>query len=259
MGGFYRHPTLMIARMTFLEARHNKVLHIAGLFAAALIFFSLFMGQVSLFQNEKVVKDAGLACISFLGVFIAIFLGVNSLYQDLEKRTIYTIISKPITRPEIMFGKFVGMCFVLTAVVVSMTIYLYLITSFMESKVDWYLLPAIGLMLIELFVVAAIAVFFSSFSSPFLSGFFSAGVFLVGRLAYELGQFGERSRNEVFRFFATGVRKVLDFEGFNLRTHAVHKLPIYVEDFWYPAAYGFFLILLLLLASYFVFSRRDFK
>jgi ABC-type transport system involved in multi-copper enzyme maturation permease subunit len=249
----------IIAANAYREARHNKVLHIAGGFAAALILFSLFMGEVSLYQNEKVVKDVGLGCISIFGVFVAIYLGVNTLYRELERRTIYTIVSKPVSRVEILIGKYLGMVWVLTSVVGTMTIYLYLVTSFLESSVDWALLPAIGLILVELWVVAAIAVFFSSFSTPFLSGFFTVGLFLVGRVTYLLGDFGERSKNIVFRYFATGIQKVFDLHSFDLRTHVVHKLPVYSEDFWWPVAYGSFMIGLLLVFSILPFQKRDFK
>lgn len=249
----------IIATNTYGEARHNKVLHIAGGFAAALILFSLFMGEVSLYQNDKVVKDVGLACISIFGVFVAVFLGVNSLYRELERRTIYTIISKPVSRTEILIGKFIGMALVLTSVVAMMTIFLYLITAFLESSVDFALLPAIGLILVELWVVAAFAIFFSSFSTPFLSGFFTIGLFLVGRVTYMLSEFGERSKNLVFKYFAAGLQKTIDFHSFDIRTHVVHKLPVYAEDFWWPTLYGLILVALLIVFSVIYFQRRDFK
>jgi ABC-type transport system involved in multi-copper enzyme maturation permease subunit len=248
-----------IASNAYLEARHSRVLYIATLFAAVLILFSLFLGEVSLFQNEKVIKDMGLAAISILGVFVAIYLGVNSLYQDMEKRTIYTVMAKPVTRSEILFGKYLGMVWVLTSVVVMMTTYLYLVTAFVESKVDWALLPAVFLILTELWIVAAVAIFFSSFASPFLSGFFTFGVFVTGRLSRELADFGERSKNIFFKFFATGVQKAFDLEAFDLRSAVVHKLPVYAEDVWLPFAYALVLILLLLLLSNAFFMKRDFK
>lgn len=248
-----------IALNAYFEARHNKVLHIALGFAACLILFSIFMGEVSLYQNEKVVKDVGLASISLLGIFVAVFLGVNSLYRELERRTIYSIVSKPIHRHEVLLGKFLGMALVLASVVLMMTVYLYMVTSFFEHYVDWGLMPAVGLILVELLVVAAMAVFFSSFSTPFLSGFFTIGLVLIGRVTHELGQFGARSENPLFRWFAMGVQKIYDLESFDLRTEVVHKLPVYAEDFWLPVAYGFCMIALLLTASVVFFRRRDFK
>ncbi len=256
---FFGRAMFSIAKSTYLEARHNRVLHLASLFAIILILFSLFLGEVSLFQNEKIVKDIGLASISLLGIFVAIFLGVNSLYKELERRTIYSIISKPITRTEIIFGKFLGMLTVIGSIVLMMTIFLYLVTAFLESSVDISLMPAIGLIFFELVIVAAISVFYSSFSSPFLSAFFATGTIIVGRVARDLGDFGERSKNPVFKFFATSVQKVFDLEAFNLRTVAVHKLPIYYSDFWLPVAYSLIAATLLLVISNWIFSRRDFK
>lgn len=250
---------LIIAGNVFLDARHNKVLHIAGGFAAILILFSFFMGEVSLYQNIKVVKDIGMATISIFGVFVAIFLGVNSLYKELQYRTIYTIVSKPVQRFEILLGKYIGMMAVLAAVVSLMTVYLYAILLFLESHFDVSLIPAIALILAEVWIVAAIAVLFSSFSTPFLSGFFTAGLFLVGRISHELGQFGERSKNELFKFFATHLQKIYDLEAFNLRTEVVHQLPVYRGDFFYPLSYAFFSILLLLACAFFFFHKRDLK
>jgi ABC-type transport system involved in multi-copper enzyme maturation permease subunit len=249
----------VIAINTFMEARHNKVLFIAIGFAAALIVFSLFMGEVSLYQNEKVVKDVGMACISLLGVFVAIFMGVNSLYKELEQRTIYAIVSKPLHRHQFLVGKFLGMSLVLTFIVIMMTCFLYFVTSLMELSFDFALLPAIALILLELLVVGAMAIFFSSFSTPFLSGLFTGSAFLIGRITYELGQFGMRSKNELFKFFATNLQSVYDLEVFNLRDQAVHKIPIYAEDFWYPVVYGACLITILLTISIFLFRKRDFK
>lgn len=248
-----------IAKNTYLEARHNRVLHIAAGFAAVLILFSLFLGEVSLYQNDKVVKDIGLASISLLGVFTAVFLGVNSLYKELERRTIYSIVSKPIYRRDVLIGKFLGMALVLALVVILMTLYLFLITALMESSVDMGLLPAVGLIWVELLVVAAIAIFFSSFSTPFLSGFFTIGLFLIGRVSHLLADFGSRSRNHLFKYFSSGVQKAFDLSVFNLRDEVVHKLPIYREDFWYPVLYAAALVALLLWISIWSFERRDFK
>ena len=250
----------MIAWNSFWEARHNKVLYVALAFAAGLIIFSLFMGEVSLYQNEKVVKDMGMAAISVLGVFIAVFLGVNGLYRDLERRTIYTLISKPIDRYQIILGKLLGMVVVLSVVVIAMTIFLYGLLLYVEKgTVDLALLPAIFLIFVELVIVASIAVFFSSFSTPFLSGFFTVGFFIVGRVSFELGQFGERSKSPLFKLFATKVQEVFDLHCFNLRTEAINKLPIFREDILYPLSYAFVLCLILFLLSMVAFSRRDFK
>lgn len=252
-------PIVVIAANAFQEARTNKVLHIAGIFSALLIIFSYFLGEVSLYQNLKVVKDVGMASISLFGLFVAIFLGATSLYREVELRTIYTIASKPVSRAQILLGKFVGMLAVLTSIVFLMTVFLFLITFTLEYRIDFGLLPAIALILLELWIAAAMAVLFSSFSGPFLTGFFTFGGIAVGRVAFELGQFGERSDNPIFKYFAIGVQKVFDLEAFNLRTEVVHQLPIYSKDIYLPLIYALFVISLLLGIAYLSFRKRDFK
>lgn len=254
-----RSHTLLIAWNTFQEARHNKVLYIALGFAAALVIFSIFLGEVSLHQQIKVVKDTGMAAISLLGVFVAIYMGATSLYRELQMRTIYTIISKPIKRIEILIGKYLGMLLTLAVVVILMSAFLYLVTFFEEQTVDWKLIPAIFLIYVELAIVAAMAVLFSSFSSPFMTGVFTAGLFIVGRVTHELGQFGERSESELFRLVATSAQKVFDLEAFDIRARVVHDFPVYREDVIYALIYAFFLIALFLGISIIAFNRRDLK
>jgi len=253
------HAVFILAKNVFDDARHSRVLYIAFGFAVTLILFSYFLGQVSLNQDIKVVKDLGLATISLLGVFVAIYLSVNTLFQEVKHRTIYTIISKPLRRHEVVIGKFLGMALVLLVVVALMSFVLYLVIGIQEFSFDYRLFPALFLIYIEMLIVASFGLVFSSFSSPFLSGFFTFGIFLIGRVSFELGQFGARSKNELFKFFATGIQKTFDLAGFNLRSEVVHGLPIYREDILFPVAYAAALILVCMLISAMAFERRDFK
>lgn len=249
-----------MSQNTFREAKHNKVIYIAGFFAAAIIVFSFFMGEVSLYQNEKVVKDVGLAAISLFGLFVAIYLGVTTLHRELEKRTIYTLVSKPLSRAQILLGRYFGMLFVLFVVVLIMFLYLELVIIVMlNGTVTTGLLPAIFLIYVELSIVAAMATLFSSFSTPFLSGFFTFGFYLVGQITSELGQFGERSENPFFKWIATTIQKIYDLEAFDLTTRVAHGLPVYAQDVWIPFANAICMIGVLLIVSIYFFNRRDFK
>jgi len=253
------HVIFILAKNVFDEARHSRVLYIAFGFAVALILFSYFLGQVSLNQNIKVVKDLGMATISLLGVFVAIYLSVNTLFQEVKNRTIYTVISKPLRRFEVVIGKFLGMALVLLAVVALMSSILYFVIGIQEFSIDLMLLPALFLIFVEMLIIGSFGLVFSSFSSPFLSGFFTFGIFLIGRVSYTLGQFGERSKSELFKVFASGIQKVFDLAPFNLRTEVVHGLPVYREDVLFPVAYAVALILVCLVISAMAFERRDFK
>jgi len=253
------HAIFILAKNVFDDARHSRVLYIAFGFAVALILFSYFLGQISLNQNIKVVKDLGMATISLMGIFVAVYLSVNTLFQEVKHRTIYTVISKPLRRYEVVLGKFLGMAWVLLAVVALMSLILYFVIGIQEFTFDYQLLPALFLIYLEMLIIAAFGLVFSSFSSPFLSGFFTFGIFLIGRVSYALGQFGERSKSAVFKFFATGIQKVFDLAAFDLRGEVVHGLPIYREDILYPLAYAAALILVCMVISAMAFERRDFK
>lgn len=253
------HPAIVIAKNTIDEARHNKILYIALLFFLFLILFSRMMGEVSINQQVKVLKDVGLATISIFSVFVAIITSVTSLHRDLNQKTIYAILPKPISRTDIIVGKFIGLCLTVLIVIVGMSSFLYLILFVSEQTIDFQLIPAIFLTYIETCIVVAIGLLFSSFSTPFLSGLFTMGLFLVGRISFELAQFGERSKNPLFKFFAEKVRAVYDLEAFNLRTEAAYHLPIYREDLLYPFFYAVFLVGVLVFASIILFRKRDFK
>jgi ABC-type transport system involved in multi-copper enzyme maturation permease subunit len=172
---------LAIARNTFREAARNKVLYSLLFFAILLILSALALGELSLHEEVRMTRDVGLFGIDLFSVLIAIFVGVNLLYKELDLKTVYTILPKPIARWEFVLGKFLGMMITLTIQIVVMGLVLVLTTWLQGGKVDANLAKALWLLLMNVTIVTAIAMLFSSFSSPFLSGFFSLGVFVVGR------------------------------------------------------------------------------
>ena len=176
----------VIALNTFREAIRNKILYILLFVALGLIFSSLVLGKLSLDQSVRVIKDVGLGAISLFGVVIAIFIGINLLYQELDRKTLYTILVRPIARFQFVLGKYFGMILVLILMTFVMGAVLLGLLHLNDAPPDGPLLTAILLSFCELTVVVAVAVFFSAFSSPFLSGAFTFGIFVLGRLKGEL-------------------------------------------------------------------------
>ncbi|MBM4320275.1 MAG: ABC transporter permease, partial [Deltaproteobacteria bacterium] len=179
-------PIWVIADNTFREAIRNKILYILLLVALGLIASSVFFGKLSLDQSVRVVIDFGMGTISFFGVVIAIFIGVNLLYQELDRKTLYTVLVRPIARAQFVLGKYLGMLLTLTVMTVVMSLVLVLLLLANEQTPHLPLLQAIYLSFVELTIVVAVAVFFSAFSTPFLSGAFTFGIFLLGRLKADL-------------------------------------------------------------------------
>lgn len=178
-----------IALNTFREATRNRVLYVLVLFAIGLMGFSIVLGQLSLHEEVRVIKDIGLAGISLVGLVIALFLGVNLLSKELDRKTVFFVIPKPLHRHEFLLGKFVGLAVTLVVLVAVMAVTLALVIASEGGHQDVALLRAELLVLLELLLVTAVALLFSSFSSPYLSAMFTASLWVIGRNSAELRAF----------------------------------------------------------------------
>ncbi|PRQ02252.1 ABC-2 family transporter protein [Enhygromyxa salina] len=180
-----------IALNTFREAVRNKVLAILVMFAVALMAFSLVLGQLSLHEEIRIIKDLGLAGISIFGVVIALFLGVNLLSKELERKTVYAIIPKPLHRHEFLLGKYLGLVVTMTALVVLMSVVLWGFLVAQGGHHGVIMVRAEILILLELLLLMAVAMLFSSFSSPWLSAMFAGALWVIGRNTAELEAFAQ--------------------------------------------------------------------
>lgn len=178
-----------IALNTFREAVRNKVLAILVLFAVALMAFSLVLGQLSLHEEVRIIKDLGLAGISIFGVIIALFLGVNLLSKELDRKTVYAIIPKPLHRWEFLLGKYLGLVVTMTALIVLMSLVLAGFLAVQEGRHGVAMIRAEILIWLELLLLMAVAMLFSSFSSPWLSAMFAGALWVIGRNTAELEAF----------------------------------------------------------------------
>src|SRR4051794_5602107 len=163
------------------------------MFAVLLIAASYLLGQLTAGQDVKIIKDLGLASISIFGLLIAVFIGIGLVWKEVEKRSIYTLLSKPMRRSEFVVGKYVGLVLTLAINVIVMTAAFYAVVGYMgwqapenvraawaSPAADPAMLKAIALIMIELMLVTAIALFFSTFSTPFLSALLTMGIWVIG-------------------------------------------------------------------------------
>jgi ABC-type transport system involved in multi-copper enzyme maturation permease subunit len=248
-----------IAANTFREAIRNKVLYSLVFFALVMIFSSAILGQLSLHEEVKLVKDFGLTCISGFGVLIAIFIGVNLVYKELERRTVFVLMPKPIRRYEFILGKYLGIGGTLAVLVVVMTGFLYLLLATYDEPFDATLGKAILLIYMEILVMTAVAVLFSSFSSPFLSGFFTLGVFVLGRLSVDLRGLTAKVQSVALDYLIVGISRILpNLEGFNISGKVVHKAYVSWSYVGYSLGYGLLYVSIVLLIATLLFNRRDF-
>src|SRR6266704_7187423 len=178
-----------IARNAFREAVRDRVLYNLVLFVLLLIAGSIFLGELSAGQDSKIIVDLGLSAMLLFGAFIAIFVGVGLVYKEIERRTLYAILSKPVTRAEFLVGKYLGLCLTLLVNIVVMGIGLSLAIVYLRRGWDPLLpriWPAILLIYIELTIITGVAMLFSSFSSPALSALLTFLIFVIGHFSSDL-------------------------------------------------------------------------
>lgn len=190
---------LAVARNTFREAARNKIMYSLLLFAIILIVSALALGELSVHEEQRMIRDVGLFGIDLFSVLIAIFVGVNLLYKELSLKTVYTILPKPIARWEFVLGKWLGVMATLVAQIVVMgavlSLTLFVARADTQSGgdvLDAAVPKALWLYLMNVTIVTAVATLFSAFTTPFLSGLFSLGVFVVGRQVPDLRQLADR-------------------------------------------------------------------
>jgi ABC-type transport system involved in multi-copper enzyme maturation permease subunit len=256
-----------VALNTFREAIRNRVLYVLVAFSLGLMAFSLVLGELSLHEEVRVIKDLGLAGISLFGIIMALFLGVNLLSKELDKKTVYFVIPKPLDRWEFLLGKYLGLAVTLTVVVAAMSLVLFGFVAVQGGHHGTVMLRAEVLILLELLLLTATALFFSSFSSPYLSAMFAASLWVIGRSSPELRLFAETKLEGTpgADVLLAVTRVVPDFHvyyisGSNLGGDAVTVHEAFVTWGYVASAAsytGLYLGLCLLLAMG-IFARRDF-
>lgn len=293
---------IAIARNTFKEAIRNRILYIILIFALLLILFSGVVSQLTISSRMKIVMDMGFSAISLFGVAIAIFVGVSLVYNELEKKTIYTIVSKPIGRWQFLLGKYFGLLLTVLVNIFVMTLF-FLATVHYHTQVGgdhgfFYVLcasigkafvtffywgayeltsnimPVIALSCLEVTIVTAFAILFSSFSTPTLSMFFTILTFVAGRLNYSIVDFADYVSNEATREAARTGAELAIPASHNIAlavAHVVPNLSIFqkaveqaihepaIHIWWGSIVYGLVYASGIVCLSILIFNQRNFK
>ena len=258
-----------VAVNVFRESVRDKILYNLVVFAVLLIAVSYLLGQLTAGQDVKIIKDLGLAAISIFGLLIAVFIGIGLVWKEVERKSIYGVLSKPVTREQFILGKFAGLALTLFVNVAVMTAAFYVVLAYLSTTftleaaappVDPGLLRAVLLIFVELLLVTAIALFFSTFSSPFLSAALTFGLWVIGHFNTDLRNFEAVVQSKPAAYLARALYYVLpNFAAFDIKTQVVYALPVPPQYIATTALYGLVYVSLLLTAAVAIFSKRDFK
>lgn len=250
---------LVVAQNTFRETVRDKILYNLVFFALLLIGASVLLGTLTIGEQARIINDVGLAAINLVGIIIAIFVGIGLVTKEIDRRTIYTILARPITRTQFVLGKYCGLVFI-GGLNIAIMFAMFLSTIWLSGNVvSGALFQAVELMLVEVLLVTALAMFFSTFSSPTLSAIMTLGFYVIGHLTGDLKGIAARTKNPLTESIMTVLYYVSpNLEWLNIKGQAASGVPVSVEYQVAATAYGLLYAGLLLFGACRIFERRDF-
>ncbi len=242
---------LAIAKNTFKETIRDRILYAILGFAILFILSTNFLGSLSLGEDIKIIKDLGLAAIYIFSLIIAIFIGTSLVYKEIEKRTIFVTLSKPVSKAEFIVGKFLGLLSSMIIILFLMTVIYLIVIAVKGGGFDWRGIIAIIMSLIEIALFISLSILFSTFSTPLASTIYAVLLLYIGHsLNMVLDYF---SKNEGFGLYIFKIFYYLlpNLEKFNLRNLVVHNDALNALSLTYSCLYGIsYIIILLLFATW---------
>ncbi len=259
---------LILTLNTFREAVRDKILYTLIFFAILFSFASILMATISLGENKRMLINMGLANIEIFGTLIAIFVGISLVYKELQRRTIYTIVTRPIFRYQFLLGKYFGLLLTLAVQILLMlavVVFNLAIFGGLERIPD--VLKALWLIYLELALITAVATLFSAYSTPILSGMFTLAFYLIGSTSYYLSWLLDGSTDRVtgqipesIQWLIKGLQVILpDFSLLNIKAQVAHQIEIPWDYMLHSSLYGISYSVVVLVLAIFIFSRRDLK
>jgi ABC-type transport system involved in multi-copper enzyme maturation permease subunit len=255
-------PIFPVASNTFREAIRDRVLYNLVVFALLMIGASLLLGQITISIERLLLVNLGLTAISVFGMLIAIFIGIGLVSKEIDKRTLYTVLTRPLARWEFILGKFFGLLATLAVNTALMTVgffvaLLYVARGFERS--DLSILVAIYFILLSLMIVTAIALLFSSFSTPIESAVLTFGLVVAGSFAEDLRGFATMTNGLMHGVVKAASYLVPNLSSLNVIASVAHGNPVPTSLVLMNTAYAFAYAGAVVLGASLIFEHRNLK
>ncbi|GHV11390.1 hypothetical protein AGMMS49938_01990 [Fibrobacterales bacterium] len=261
----------LIALNSFREAVRDKIPYVVLLVAIALAAFSILLGEWSVFDREFVVKSVTVSIISISGFFIAVFAGVGQMQKEISKKTIHTLLAKPVSRAAFLIGKYIGLLALVALHCILLSLTLFVVLWSIGGQIGTSVVQACYLVFPELAIILAFTVLFSTYSSTLISSIFSVGIYLAGHLsdqilkevyfAYRISEDGSflREHGKFVYDIATGIHWLLPgLYRFNASTQAAHSLTIEASYLFWNSLYAVGYSGVVLAFAVLLFRKKDF-
>jgi len=253
----------VVALNTFREAVRDRVLYSLVFFALLMMAAAVAVGQVSIGIEQTVIVSLGLSAISVIGVLISVFIGVALVSKEMDKRTLYALLAKPVRRWEFLLGKFGGLVLTLAVNTAAMALGLLLVMLYVKHSLersDAVVLVAVYFILLKLALIVALALLFSCFTTPLLAILFTVGLYIVGLYVQELRDLPVEVMSPAMAAFTKWLSRLLpNFENFNVMAMAAHGRAVPGALILQNTLYAVVYCSIVLTAAAVVFSRRNLK
>lgn len=251
-----------IAANTFREAVRDRVLYNLIGFALLMVGASVLVGQISINIERNVVINLGLTAVSLFGLVIAVFIGIGLVSKEIEKKTLYTILSRPVRRWEFILGKFGGLVATLVVNTFFMAIGIFAAVLYVTrhfQRADAYLLVALYFIILQFVMITALALLFSSFSSPLLAAVFAFALFIIGTFAQDLRGFAAMTQGAI-GWVAVGAAYVVpNFAALNVISSVAHNQPVPGSLVFYNTVYALLYSAAAVVGGMLIFEHRNLK
>ncbi len=249
--------TLAIAGGTFQETVRDRLFYLVGFFGLILVGATVVLSPLTVGAQAKIVADVGLAAMAIFGLLVVLLVGANMVRKEMDRRTITTVLTKPVGRGEYLLGKYLGLAGTLICMVALMGVIYAVAVALTPATLRWAHLAAVYLTLLELLVLVAAAVLFSTVSGPALAAVFAATVFAIGHLGGALLEFGEMQGGALQTVAAVAYRMLPDLEVFNVRAAVVHGESVAAAHLGLATVYAVGWVAVFLILARAVFAHKE--
>jgi Cu-processing system permease protein len=253
----------VVALNTFREAVRDRVLYNLVFFALLMMAAAIAVGQISIGIEQTVIVSLGLSAISVIGLLISVFIGVALVSKEMDKRTLYALLAKPVRRWEFLLGKFAGLVLTLAVNTAAMTMGLLLVMIYVKhtlERSDAVVLVAVYFIWLKLALIVALALLFSCFTTPLLAILFTVGLYIVGLYVLELRNLPVEVMSPAMAVFTSWLSYLLpNFENFNVMAMAAHGRAVPGALILQNTLYTVVYCTIVLTAAAAVFSRKNLK
>ena len=248
-----------IAVNTFRETIRDRILAVIVVFALLMIVGGLWLGSISLGEQGRMMIDFGLVAVTFFGLIVAVFVAAGLVHKEVEKRTVFVLFSKPVSRSAFIGGKFIGLCGTMAVVLSGMGLFLFALVWIIDRQQPWMVLAAVVMIYMQLLAIMAVTILFSTLGSAILASVLGICVFVAGQLSQNVLSLTRLGKNPLTQLFSWVVYVIVpNLSAVDVKAGVVGEQTLAWGQIGFWTAYLLAYVVVVLALAALVFRRKEF-